>query len=183
MRGATVLRESCAATGELSHARRVATHVPRAGEVAARQKFFARAELALDGTVLQLTIVRRPKPPRPAMAGAACPARAGRGAHTVAGRGGFFRWSRDERDRDKSGTGKRRFTLEGGTAVANEVDLNLKPLKAKSAEDKQKFLKGGVVRHIDVTKNAGIVPVVEAMQHMAFSSRDLHRAADIMTAC
>jgi hypothetical protein len=94
MRGATVLRESCAATGELSHARRVATHVPRAGEVAARQKFFARAELALDCTVLQLTIVRRRKPPRPAMAGAACPAQAGHGAHTVAGRGGFFRWSR-----------------------------------------------------------------------------------------
>jgi len=63
--------------------------------------------------------------------------------------------------------------------VANEVDLNLKPLKAKSADEKQKFLKGGVVKHIDVTRNAGIVPVVDAMQHMAFSSRDLHRASDI----
>ena len=37
--------------------------------------------------------------------------------------------------------------------MANEVDLNLKPLKAKSADEKQKYLKGGVVRHIDVTKN------------------------------
>src|SRR5690606_23977155 len=36
-----------------------------------------------------------------------------------------------------------------------------------------------VIQHIDVTKNPGIVPIVEAMQHMAYSSRDLHRAADI----
>ena len=35
------------------------------------------------------------------------------------------------------------------------------------------------IEHIDVTKNPGIVPLVEAMQHMAFSCRDLHRAADI----
>ncbi len=63
--------------------------------------------------------------------------------------------------------------------MANEANLNVKPLKATHAKDKQKFLKGGVVRHIDVTKHAGIVPIVEAMQHMAFSSRDLHRAADI----
>lgn len=35
------------------------------------------------------------------------------------------------------------------------------------------------IQHIDVTKLPGIVPVVEAMQHMAYSSRDLYRAADI----
>jgi deoxyhypusine synthase len=63
--------------------------------------------------------------------------------------------------------------------VANEVDLNVKPLKATHAAEKEKFLKGGVVKHIDVTKNPGIVPIVDAMQHMAFSSRDLHRASDI----
>lgn len=57
--------------------------------------------------------------------------------------------------------------------------LNTKPLKATQTADKQKFLKGGVIQHIDITKNPGIVPVVEAMQYMAYSSRDLHRAADI----
>src|SRR5690606_8901322 len=36
-----------------------------------------------------------------------------------------------------------------------------------------------VIQHIDVTKNPGIVPIVEAMAHMAYSSRDLHRAAEI----
>src|SRR4051812_36368412 len=35
------------------------------------------------------------------------------------------------------------------------------------------------IEHIDVTKNPGIVPLVDAMQHMAYSARDLHRAADI----
>ena len=63
--------------------------------------------------------------------------------------------------------------------MANESNLNVKPLKATHAQEKEKFLKGGVIRHVDVTANPGIVPLVEAMQHMAFSSRDLHRAADI----
>ncbi len=35
------------------------------------------------------------------------------------------------------------------------------------------------IKHIDITKLDGIVPLVESMEHMAFSSRDLHRAADI----
>lgn len=35
------------------------------------------------------------------------------------------------------------------------------------------------IKHIDITSLPGIVPLVESMQHMAFSSRDLHRAADI----
>ena len=34
------------------------------------------------------------------------------------------------------------------------------------------------IEHIDITK-LNVVPVVEAMQHMAYSARDLHRAADI----
>src|SRR3954471_20235954 len=58
------------------------------------------------------------------------------------------------------------------------ADLNTKPLKANESADKSKYL-GKTIEHIDVTKNPGIVPVVEAMAHMAFSSRDLHRAADI----
>ena len=34
------------------------------------------------------------------------------------------------------------------------------------------------IEHIDITKQ-NVVPLVDAMQHMAFSARDLHRAADI----
>ena len=56
--------------------------------------------------------------------------------------------------------------------------LNTKPLKANESADKSKYL-GKTIEHIDIVKNPGIVPVVEAMGHMAFSSRDLHRAADI----
>ena len=35
------------------------------------------------------------------------------------------------------------------------------------------------IEHVDITKQAGIVPVVEAMHHMAYSARDLNRAAEI----
>src|SRR3954452_19550237 len=57
--------------------------------------------------------------------------------------------------------------------------LNTTPMKAKhDAEAKKKFL-GKTIEHIDVTKTPEIVKVVEAMAHMAFSSRDLNRAADI----
>src|SRR5678816_2668876 len=63
--------------------------------------------------------------------------------------------------------------------MANDQTLNTTPMKAKhDAAAKKKFL-GKTIEHIDVTKNPGIVPVVEAMRHMAFSSRDLNRAADI----
>lgn len=62
--------------------------------------------------------------------------------------------------------------------MANESTLNTKPLKANESADKSKFF-GKTIEHIDITKNPGILPVVEAMQHMAFSSRDLYRAADI----
>lgn len=34
------------------------------------------------------------------------------------------------------------------------------------------------IEHFDITRH-NVVPVVEAMQHMAYSARDLHRAADI----
>src|SRR5207244_2972776 len=34
------------------------------------------------------------------------------------------------------------------------------------------------IQHFDITKH-NVIPVVEAMQHMAYSARDLHRAADI----
>src|SRR6195952_347293 len=34
------------------------------------------------------------------------------------------------------------------------------------------------IQHIDITKQ-NVVPLVDAMQHMAFTARDLHRAADI----
>jgi deoxyhypusine synthase len=43
----------------------------------------------------------------------------------------------------------------------------------------KKDLLQGKVEHFDITKNPGIVSIVEAMQSMAFSSRDLGRAADI----
>src|SRR5688572_26395888 len=63
--------------------------------------------------------------------------------------------------------------------MANETTLNTKPLKATDAGEKSKFLQNGEIEHFDVTKMPGIVQVVEAMQHMAYSARDLHRAADI----
>jgi deoxyhypusine synthase len=43
---------------------------------------------------------------------------------------------------------------------------------------RKKQLLARQIEHIDITKH-NVVPVVEAMQHMAFSARDLHRAADI----
>ncbi|MDB5332519.1 MAG: Deoxyhypusine synthase, partial [Phycisphaerales bacterium] len=42
---------------------------------------------------------------------------------------------------------------------------------------KKEYLKRAI-QHIDITKQ-NVVPLVDAMQHMAFSARDLHRAADI----
>jgi deoxyhypusine synthase len=44
-------------------------------------------------------------------------------------------------------------------------------------QTKKDFLKE-TIEHIDITKH-NPSPLVEAMQHMAFSARDLHRAADI----
>ena len=43
--------------------------------------------------------------------------------------------------------------------------------------DRKDYLKN-TIQHIDITRH-NVVPLVESMQHMAFSSRDLARAADI----
>src|SRR3954469_14406519 len=58
--------------------------------------------------------------------------------------------------------------------------LNKKAMKAKASGKaaKRKFL-AKTIEHIDITKMQGIVPVVEAMGSMAFSARDLNRAAEI----
>src|SRR5215212_11794641 len=61
--------------------------------------------------------------------------------------------------------------------MANE-SLNTKPLKATATADKKNFL-GQTIEHIDITKMPGIVKIVDSMSRMAFSSRDLARAADI----
>ncbi len=59
-----------------------------------------------------------------------------------------------------------------------EPTLNTTPMKATSSANKGKYFKQ-TVEHIDVTKMPGIVPLVESMGRLAFSSRDLNRAADI----
>ncbi|HEY0566134.1 MAG TPA: deoxyhypusine synthase family protein, partial [Terriglobales bacterium] len=46
------------------------------------------------------------------------------------------------------------------------------------AHGKSEFLKQ-TIEHYDITKYPQVVDVVDAMQYMAYSSRDLHRAADI----
>src|SRR5947209_1491315 len=51
------------------------------------------------------------------------------------------------------------------------------PRKRNPMASKKDYLKQ-TIQHIDITKQ-NVVPVVEAMQHMAFTARDLHRAADI----
>lgn len=48
---------------------------------------------------------------------------------------------------------------------------------AHNPAKKSDFLQKSI-QHIDITKH-NVVPLVESMQHMAFSARDLHRAADI----
>ena len=58
-----------------------------------------------------------------------------------------------------------------------ETNVNLTPMKAKHAAKDQ--YKQQVVEHIDVTRNPGVVPVVDAMANMAFTARDLSRAARI----
>src|SRR5436309_4413747 len=42
---------------------------------------------------------------------------------------------------------------------------------------KKDYLKQ-TIQHIDITKQ-NVFPIVDAMQHMAFTARDLHRASDI----
>src|SRR5437016_3766664 len=57
---------------------------------------------------------------------------------------------------------------------------NRKPMKARGnmRASKKKYL-AQPIEHIDVTRLTGIVPAVEAMAGMAFSARDLSRAAEI----
>src|SRR5688572_32734248 len=57
---------------------------------------------------------------------------------------------------------------------------NKKPLKAKSntRNSKRKYL-SQQIEHFDITKMSNVVPMVEAMSTMAYSARDLARAADI----
>src|SRR3954453_18311249 len=43
---------------------------------------------------------------------------------------------------------------------------------------KQELLRQ-VIRHIDIKQQSGVVPLVDAMRSMAYSARDLARAADI----
>ncbi len=45
-------------------------------------------------------------------------------------------------------------------------------------KDTKKEVLTRTIEHIDVARH-NVVPLVDAMQHMAFSARDLHRAADI----
>src|SRR6185503_16227870 len=42
----------------------------------------------------------------------------------------------------------------------------------------KKQLLSQTIEHVDITRH-NVVPLVEAMQHMAYSARDLSRAADI----
>lgn len=60
----------------------------------------------------------------------------------------------------------------------SQPTLNVKPLKASKTADKRSFLQH-TVEHIDITTMPGIVATVDAMRKMAFSARDLARAADI----
>ena len=43
---------------------------------------------------------------------------------------------------------------------------------------RKKQLLSRTIQHVDITRQ-NVVPLVDAMQHMAFTARDLHRAADI----
>src|SRR6185312_16592434 len=47
-----------------------------------------------------------------------------------------------------------------------------------AGKQNKKQILSETIEHIDITK-LNVVPLVESMQHMAFSARDLHRAADI----
>ena len=60
--------------------------------------------------------------------------------------------------------------------------LNTKPMKASQAgaSTKKDFLAHGQIKHIDVTKKSrGLCRWLKPCNTMAFTARDLHRAADI----
>ncbi len=58
-------------------------------------------------------------------------------------------------------------------------EFNHTTFKATAAHEGKDAYKQHEIKHIDITQMPGIVPIVDGMQHMAFSGRDLHRAADI----
>lgn len=62
--------------------------------------------------------------------------------------------------------------------MSSEQKLNTTPMKASKTADKQKFL-AETIEHIDITKHSGVVALVDEMKNMAYSSRDLYRAAEI----
>jgi deoxyhypusine synthase len=62
--------------------------------------------------------------------------------------------------------------------MSKDSTLNTKPLKASQTQSKSKF-QNETIEHIDITKHPGVVALVDDMKHMAYSSRDLYRAADI----
>ncbi len=61
----------------------------------------------------------------------------------------------------------------------SDTTLNTTPLKARQDKGAKKAYLDQTIEHIDITVNPQVVAVVEAMGRMAFSSRDLHRAAGI----
>ena len=61
--------------------------------------------------------------------------------------------------------------------MATKKDSKIVAKMASKKATKKNYLKD-TIQHFDITKH-NVVPIVEAMQHMAFSARDLHRAADI----
>jgi deoxyhypusine synthase len=52
-----------------------------------------------------------------------------------------------------------------------------RPMAAVHKQDKREYL-NKAVEHFDITKQ-NVVPIVDAMQYMAYSARDLHRASEI----
>ena len=59
------------------------------------------------------------------------------------------------------------------------AEFTHKTFKATAAHEGKDQYKQTLVKHFDITKNPGIVGVVEAMNDMAFTARDLGRAAEI----
>jgi len=57
--------------------------------------------------------------------------------------------------------------------------MTKKPMKAQSNKAGKKKYLSSTIEHIDITRLPGIVATVDSMARMAYSSRDLNRAADI----
>ena len=59
------------------------------------------------------------------------------------------------------------------------AEFNATPLKATAAHEGKAPYKQTEIKHIDIKSLAGVVPLVDSMKQMAFSGRDLGRAAEI----